>query len=366
VTVEDRNPHKSRSGVRPLDALDSHVQLIRALRTPGIPTRLSIFEGANFSRNILQHGRPPQPAAEAMGGIMARELDAAATIVVTDRMLSLVLKRMADVQFGQPLGVEDPPFRAGYVVLPRPVVVPNDDRDFDPDTLTGVRPDGYAAFDGGAWVPSMVARTSSAADRQLYREMGWPEQVSGVSYLQLVSRPLGLQIAHDHEDDVREPSAELVNEAYDLLGGITHLPIYVAGWAFDTSWDPANREPSFVLTSAGEFERRFWLSLFRTLGEEVIAPVHFPRRTLRGRARNRAQLPEVVVCDLRRLKRRHREEPTEDGGTIMWSHRWRVREHERTLHRGTPQERKITVREHVKGPDSMPLIEKDRVYRLGR
>jgi len=49
---------------------------------------------------------------------------------------------------------------------------------------------------------------------------------------------------------------------------------------------------------------------------------------------------------------------------ILWHHSWRVTGHVRTIHRGTPQERKVWVREHVKGHG--PLIEKDRVYRLSR
>jgi hypothetical protein len=46
--------------------------------------------------------------------------------------------------------------------------------------------------------------------------------------------------------------------------------------------------------------------------------------------------------------------------------RVRSRAHDRTLYRGTPQERVVPVKASIKGPDWAPLIEKDRVYRLAR
>jgi hypothetical protein len=148
--------------------------------------------------------------------------------------------------------------------------------------------------------------------------------------------------------------------------GVKHAPIYSSGWGFGLSWDPAEREPDFVLTSAGEFERRFWLTLWRTMAEEVMAPVTIPRPDRRRAARMLSQIPEVVVADLRRVKHPVTHERLADGAEVMWSHRWKVRGHQRVLHRGTDRERTVWVREYVKGPESAPLIEKDTVWRLRR
>ena len=75
----------------------------------------------------------------------------------------------------------------------------------------------------------------------------------------------------------------------------------------------------------------------------------------------------MSVLDLRRLHHRDEsEEHLDDGSTVMWTHRWPVREHTRTLYRGTSREKTVTVKGYEKGPAHLPLIVKDRVYRLSR
>lgn len=323
---------------RPLDALNSHVGLIRAM---GRPDSNALCE-AMFER-----------AAYTTPGVATRDvankLNGATTIVVTDRMLDVVVERMAGVRFGDPLRPDDLLFPAGYVVFPRPIELPLVPKDYAPDTFPQ---HVTAAFDAGFWVPSSITSTVGALH-------GFAPD-GGIMYVQSISPTLGARY-RTQDIDVNAFDREMQQL---LRAGIRHAPVYASGWAFGVSWDPAEREASYILTAAGEFERRFWLSLFRALKEEIFAPVRL-RRQDRRPAQRLGLVPDVVVADLRRVKHRD-EERLPTGEIVMWTHRWRVTGHVRTLHRGTPQERTTWVREYVKGPADRPIIEKDRVYRLSR
>lgn len=373
--VEDFAPR--RGGVRSLEALEGHVSLVQALKRPGPEGGGRLWGAMNVDPDtqVIAHGSTED---EAVARLYGQALDSGATIVVTNRMLSVILERMGDVRFGQPLMPEDLPFPAALVVLPRPVRVLNDDHEimatFDPDErLTGLHPRDYAEFDCCSWVPSKVLRVEDQEGRDLRAALGLSEDTNGIMYAQLVSRVLSQRLVREPDFPERAGAPEkttvemieLVRLAYERHR-IEWMPIYSAGWAFEIPWDPDLRETSFTLTAAGEFERRFYHALWRTLKEEVIAPVHFRRGDFRRAARLRAYVPEVVVADLRKIKHRRTEESTDDGATIMWSHRWRVREHTRTYHRGQPDERTITIQSYVKGPEHLPLLDKDRVYRLSR
>lgn len=331
------------TAVRPLAALESHVALIRALRNPSVGPRLIGEQGSHSSINTA-----PKTFADL--------LDAAATFVVTDAMLTEILRQMARVEFGQPLLPEDLGlFPSGYVVLPHPVIIPHDHPD---DVAPYVVPRRMAAaFDAGFWLQTghdLSVLVEGSGSEQAYK--------GGLMYGQSLSTGLLEQWASGaDEGSVARELEWITNRAH-----LRHLPIYATGWAYETSWDPQYRDKDFVLTPAGEFERRFWMTLWRLLGEEVVAPVRFRRVDYRQAARGRDGVPEVVVCDLRRVRHPVTEERVDGAATILWSHRWKVRAHLRVLHRGTDRERTVTVKEYVKGPEHLPYLAKDRLYRLAR
>jgi len=375
VTVYDRAPRRRRGerpAPRPLDALEAHVALIDVLASP---------EGATFVKSMTG-GNTKRVNDERLARELGDKLNTATTLVVTDRMLEFVLNRMDSIPFGDPLRPEDLLFESAYIVLPRPVTV----GELTDDDNVSFPPRKVAQFDAGFYIPMGVATWD------VLRKVEVP--TDGILYAQAASIPT----LERHFADrivpggrfVRDPNGRLSvvsAEAMDLTqqdGGdlqrvgeimsameriyetkLKHVPIYSSGMGFGVSWDPELREEDFILTPAGEFERRFWLSLFRTVVEEVFAPVRF-RRADQRRASRRGLIPDVVVADLRRVKHAAKEETLPGGETIMWSHRWRRRGHTRTLHRGTEKEKTVWVREHICGPDSMPLIEKDRVYRLSK
>jgi hypothetical protein len=357
--------------VSPLAALDSQVSLVRALANPSIGAEImGGAQGLPGAEQALQR------EGKYLARVMREALDTAPTIVVTDHMLDLVLARLDRLDLGEPLQPEDLSlFPSGYVVFPRPVIVP----DVVAEDAFGMIPPRMAArFDAGFWMPSsIVARgTANMLNRRGIGVEPTPldifdESLNGIMYTQSVSVGLAETIlTTDHDAGVISQALDWESIKHGIARlrsvGVKHAPIYSSGWAFGLSWDPEQREDDYVLTPAGEFERRFWLTLWRTMAEEVMAPVTVPRADRRRAARMLSQVPEVVVADLRRVKHPVTHERLADGAEVMWSHRWKVRGHQRVLHRGTDRERTVWVREYVKGPESAPLIEKDTVWRLRR
>lgn len=355
VTVYDRTPRRrkgERPAPRPLDALDAQVSLIDAFNSE-VGSRL--VEAMNLGRRL----EIAEGAAERAAREIARDLNTATTVVVTDRMLDFVLDRMDSITFGDPLVPDDLLFEAAFIVLSRPVQIADLVYDvYAPDTYP---PRRMVTFSAGFYAPKPIEHRDILRNEELMTD--------GIIYCQAVSVD-ELQAYYDELRSERDHDAQTladIEASMEMLRDrkLSHVPVYSSGWAFGLTWDPAYREETYTLTPAGEWERRFWLSLLRTLKEEVFAPVRF-RRAEQRRMERRGMIPDVVVADLRRVKHAAKEERLVTGETIMWSHRWRRRGHPRVLHRGTDKEKTVWVREHICGPESMPLIEKDRVYRLSK
>jgi hypothetical protein len=342
----------------PAQALEDHVALIRALR---------------------QHRYPLSSQSAGFQDALAFALDAAETIIVTHQLLDFVLERAETVPLGQPLYPEMLPFPSAFVVLPRNVLVPlnrEEEAGIDPPRhivahfdmcawlqAGDVWEDGIEIEDGATEPPDP---TDAGATFEDYTSSGTRISNRGIGYFQMMSAPM-VHRGLDHlERDIEFGDGSTLG-TYSIPAP---LPVYSSGWKYGVSWDPEARGESFALTEAGAWERRFWLALFATLNEQVeITRPHLDRATRRRAMRGRevTKLPDVVVCNLRMLTKKNK-----DGSERRvrpkpeWQHRWRSRAHDRTLYRGTPQERVVPVKASIKGPDWAPLIEKDRVYRLAR
>lgn len=382
VTVYDRAPRRRRGerpAPRPLDALDSHVAVVDALASPD---GAGIIESATADGQTgVRETDTKRVNDQRFARALSDQLNTATTLVVTDRMLEFVLDRMASIPFGDPLRPDDLLFESAYIVLSRPVTV----GDLGDDDYGDVFPPRrFAQFDAGFYVPMGVATYDALRKAEVTADGILYAQCASIPTLERVFADLvvpGGRFVRDRDGGLSIVSAESIDVTQDglhLRAGeimhamqrlyamrLKHVPVYSSGIGFGVSWDPELREEDFVLTPAGEFERRFWLSLLRTIVEEVFAPVRFRRADYR-RAARAGIIPDVVVADLRRVKHTAKEETLPGGETIMWSHRWMRSGHPRTIHKGTEKERTIWVREHVCGPKSMPLILKDRVHRLSR
>jgi hypothetical protein len=147
------------------------------------------------------------------------------------------------------------------------------------------------------------------------------------------------------------------------------LPDYLVvdywSWTFDAEWDEAAEDlddkflhfgaNAALVSKAVGNTRRWLLALWRFMGQEiVVSEPAFLDRAARRRAERAGQDASVTVVRLRRVQ--HPDAPDTDRiGGRLWTMRWWVSGHWRTLYRGTDRERKIWVRPFVKGPDDKPL-----------
>jgi hypothetical protein len=111
----------------------------------------------------------------------------------------------------------------------------------------------------------------------------------------------------------------------------------------------------------------FLLSLWEFVQEQVPYRMRADRYMLKRLQRAHSPISEVTVVDLRPVDQPPKHtDPDHVPETVLWSHRWRVREHKRRWIDKHGNYRETTVSACVKGPEYLPLIEKDRVYHVKR
>jgi hypothetical protein len=109
----------------------------------------------------------------------------------------------------------------------------------------------------------------------------------------------------------------------------------------------------------------FVISLWEFVQEQIPFLMPADRPMLKRLKRAHSPLSEVTVVDLRPVDRPPTiTDPDHVPEVVIWSHRWRVREHKRRWIDKHGNYRETTVSACVKGPDHLPLIEKDRVYHV--
>lgn len=121
-------------------------------------------------------------------------------------------------------------------------------------------------------------------------------------------------------------------------------------------------------------ELAFLVVLWSLLTSRIARP---DRRTVDRHARRRWEragmtgAPEVTIVDLRREDRGPASPDSTDrepGSGPVWSHRWVVAAHYRWQPYGPGRRlrRLVLIEPYVKGPEHLPIIARDRVYRVRR
>jgi len=124
----------------------------------------------------------------------------------------------------------------------------------------------------------------------------------------------------------------------------------------------ANR-PSYAF-SLNRFNA-FMISLWEFVQEQIPFRMPADRPMLKRLKRVNSPLSEVTVVELRPVDRPPTHtDPDHVPQMVVWSHRWRVREHRRRWIDKHGNYRETTVSAHVKGPDHLQLIEKDRIFHV--
>ena len=115
-----------------------------------------------------------------------------------------------------------------------------------------------------------------------------------------------------------------------------------------------------AVTSMNRFNA-FLLSLWEFVQEQIPFRIPANRPLLKRLKRANSPLKEVTVVDLRPVDPLPTHtDPDHVPQVVIWSHRWRVREHKRRWIDKHGNYRETTVSASVKGPEHLPLIEKDR------
>jgi hypothetical protein len=146
------------------------------------------------------------------------------------------------------------------------------------------------------------------------------------------------------------------------------------GWQFEQMWETAkevvdvrNQPPdAHNISPHVAAMRKFLLTLLRFMNEEIVA---YSRQPMTRAQRRRAQRQEgfhipddgcITTIHLRRLRHVGRADPAEPHSEIEWSHRWWVQGFWRHLDYLEPG-RVTWVRPHIRGPEWLPLVMKQRV-----
>ena len=107
-------------------------------------------------------------------------------------------------------------------------------------------------------------------------------------------------------------------------------------------------------------------TLWTMLDERVLVRAKVPLGRKDLRSAKRAGLDDRYVTTIHLRARDYVGERYEGGGSRDYAYQFPVREHVRTLHRGTPLEKNIVVRSYVKGPKDKPFRAPERLYSLDR
>lgn len=273
----------------------------------------------------------------------ANRLDTCDTIFVKSHIITR-LRHLAEThdEVAEPLLPQDLPSDGGYVWLETPIHI-HDAR--------GKQVSIKVIFWHKEYNGVMVAYMSDANDLEDFYSREAIEMTKDITPIQAGSRtPLLHVTSWAWGDDIRRMTLDKFT-APPLLEEDPEL-----AETYRESLDIAAQDMITIF--------KFVLALWEFMGDQIPMVAH-PDRPLRRRLmREKSKLSEVLVVDLRPVKNvgPHYEDPQ----LVMWSHRWRVRPHKRRWIDKEGNYRETTVSGYVKGPDHLPLIEKDRVFNVRR
>lgn len=317
------------------DALRAHSSWLETIRSR--PDML-----AGRIREAESGGHHPLVVAVAHS---VEDTVSAPTVWITDEMFELVLEAAEDFDPSEPVTTDDIFIPHGFLVMPRPHVVP----------LHGAPQD----------IPE--ARRFTNYRCLLWRYVDalgvWQDEETFVYNL--------------NADGVRtEPGVRFTMVAY---GGDQEQPDPYHWSAWPTvQWgiEHATAAPLSMMQTRDAHEKEIyghWLKMWRVLqrimSQRIIVSSRYtPMRAARREAQ-RVGLEDpstVQVIELRRPRSRPQEHE-ELGSQREWSHRWIVGAHWRNQwYPSEGRHKQILIPAYVKGPDDKPLIHKRRVFNFDR
>jgi hypothetical protein len=322
---------------RPIDVLDEQVKLVRFWKTS--PHRKVFAEEFAFAINKYR-----STAGESVDTFLAERLNAAETFYVRANIIDRLwhFTDTYETHGHETIEFQDLPCPRGFIFLERPIHM----------------------IDARGRVCSI-------------KVILWSEERGGVSIVEFSDArdPLD-EINHIHKrDGLKEVTEYPLFHIMPWAWGKKIRNLTVEDFAADRSGHPDDSEEDRKLmmenmpTSVQSMDRfnGFLISLWEFVQEQIPYRIRADRPMMKRLQRAHSPLSEVTVVDLRPIDQPpQHNDPDHVPQVVMWSHRWRVREHKRRWIDKHGNYRETTVSASVKGPEWLPLIEKDRVFHVKR
>jgi hypothetical protein len=345
MTLTDKRQH-----MRPSDVLDEQVRLVRYFRSDTGKQMITTFveEEVRKTGMLMGYYKEPHRLAEAE----AWNLDRAPTYLIESDMVALA-EGASHKMPPEPLMEYDVPSSRGFAWLDQPIYLVDVNR-----KRLNIR--------AVHWYPSKIVMAEAPIrgtrpDTTVNHEGLW---ITLYNDLQAPDDP-DAEMLHRYVQEHAIPTPRLSTLHFDgwpwgtnYCLGQTEEEVEKYEWVFHHDEGPVVEM------------RRFLASFWRLIQQRIAIPVlHQVDRATRRRAeRVLTQVsPEITVVTLRRLKHPDRWDPDHEPEPANYSHRFPVDGHWRNQwFPSLKQHRRILIPLYIKGPDHLPLVVKDRVYRWSR
>jgi hypothetical protein len=323
-------------------ALEDQLDLMRWV---GSKSGLAMIGALNKSQK--KQGRHFHEHDEALAESLAEALNVASTFWVDEHSTGMIGTAAETVPYHPQLSIHDLPAEAGWVVFEHPFEIIDMH-----DKLMRI---GALLW----WKSSMVVHDAEGTTVHvpLVNMLWW-------------SDPLDRKDAYssDHiekwgEDLLRSVTSGWVPSAWFFmpLDGEQAGELAAIEGVDSAVLSLQHGEDGWKEADCHRLSLAFWI--FTTQVLHVTS--HRPYRALQKRALKFGRIAEDIrVVTLRRKQYHSDEDPIETD--VLWTHRWTVKGHWRRIHTNDGHTRLTYVRPHIKGPDHLPLILKDSIFKVTR
>jgi hypothetical protein len=321
------------------------------VRRFGDTFRQSLFSSAIRGSTWGGVGPLDADAEVAVSRLTMDRLDVSEPVLVGADVMDELLKRYHGAE----------PFRAGSVA-------PFADKGFAwfsrPINIGSALSDKHQAWISGiSWGIGMVPTWN---DMRVIHKPG----IAVVAWLSASHHGFAGMVAGDEED----------NRARFQDMGLVAAPIAYSvaangGWfRREQGWEIMSQDPDAVVfydgargdEATGSNLMTLVHTLWTMLDERVLVRAKVPLGRKDLRTAKRAGFGDRYVSTIHLRAREYVGDRYGGGGSREFQYQFPVREHVRTLHRGTAKERHVMVRSYVKGPRDKPFRDPERVYSLDR
>jgi hypothetical protein len=242
------------------------------------------------------------------------------------------------------------------------------------DTL-GFYPEDIPCPYGFMWLAKPIYVLDARGKMLSNRVITWVKQAHG----------MGIAFYTDKHDDLDEENLLLkaeLGERYQHLPELALNHVQPVAWGDQTEfflYDEAeidrkykdtwgkDYEPDLIAESMKEYfaMTRFLLACWEWMGEQLPSMAVPHRQMARRLGRSNLDAREVLIIDLQARARDNIPPATHQ--VVRWHYRWRSRAHKRRwTNKKTGETRLIDVVGCIKGPQGLPLVEKDVLYKVRR